>query len=38
VRESIARVRESPFIPHKDSVRGFVYAVETGRLSEVGAQ
>jgi carbonic anhydrase len=38
VRESIARVRESPFIPHNDSVRGFVYDVETGRLSEVGAQ
>jgi carbonic anhydrase len=38
VRDSIARVRESPFIPHKESVRGFVYDVNTGRLSEVGAQ
>ena len=38
VRESIARIRESPFVPHKDSVRGFVYEVETGRLREVGAQ
>jgi hypothetical protein len=25
----------SPYIPHKDSVRGFVYEVETGRLREV---
>jgi carbonic anhydrase len=35
VRQSIARIRESPFIPNKDSVRGFVYDVETGRLNEV---
>jgi carbonic anhydrase len=35
VRQSIARVLASPFIPHKDSVRGFVYEVETGRLREV---
>jgi carbonic anhydrase len=35
VRKSIARIRESPFIPHKDSVRGFVYDVETGKLNEV---
>ncbi len=35
VRQSIARVRASPFIPHKESVRGFVYEVETGRLREV---
>ncbi len=35
VRNSIARIKESPFIPHKDSVRGFVYEVETGRLREV---
>ncbi|HLI59219.1 MAG TPA: carbonic anhydrase [Solirubrobacteraceae bacterium] len=35
VRQSIARVKASPFIPHKDSVRGFVYEVETGRLREV---
>jgi carbonic anhydrase len=38
VRDSIARIEESPFIPHKDSVRGFVYDVESGRLREVGAQ
>lgn len=35
VRQSIARVKASPFIPHKDSVRGFVYEVATGRLREV---
>ncbi len=35
VRQSIARIAASPFIPHKDSVRGFVYEVETGRLREV---
>jgi carbonic anhydrase len=35
VRQSIARIEASPFIPHKDSVRGFVYEVETGRLREV---
>ncbi len=34
VRESIRRLRESPFIPHKN-VRGFVYAVEDGSLREV---
>ena len=35
VRRSIARIRESPFIPSKDSVRGFVYDVKTGKLTEV---
>src|ERR1700728_74551 len=35
VRQSIARIKASPFIPVKDSVRGFVYEVETGRLVEV---
>jgi carbonic anhydrase len=35
VRESIARIKASPFIPRKDAVRGFVYEVETGRLREV---
>jgi carbonic anhydrase len=35
VRQSIERVTSSPFIPRKDSVRGFVYEVETGRLREV---
>ena len=35
VRQSIARIQHSPFIPHKDAVRGFIYEVETGRLREV---
>jgi carbonic anhydrase len=35
VRQSLARIRASPFIPRKDFVRGFVYEVETGRLREV---
>ena len=35
VRQSIARIQASPFIPRKDSVRGFIYEVETGRLREV---
>jgi carbonic anhydrase len=35
VRQSIARIQASPFIPNKDSVRGFVYEVQTGRLREV---
>ena len=35
VRQSINRLKASPFIPHKESVRGFVYEVETGRLREV---
>jgi carbonic anhydrase len=35
VRQSIARIKASPFIPRKDSVRGFVYDVKTGRLDEV---
>jgi carbonic anhydrase len=35
VRQSIARIQASPFIPRKESVRGFVYEVETGRLREV---
>ena len=37
VRQSIARIRSSPFIPRKGSVRGFIYEVETGRLREVAA-
>jgi carbonic anhydrase len=36
VRESIARIQASPFVARKDSIRGFVYEVETGRLREVG--
>jgi carbonic anhydrase len=35
VRQSIARIKSSPFIPKKDHVRGFVYDVKTGRLVEV---
>jgi carbonic anhydrase len=35
VRQSIARIRVSPFIPHTDDVRGFVFDVATGRLREV---
>ncbi len=35
VRQSMARIQASPFIPNKDAVRGFVYEVETGRLREV---
>ncbi len=35
VRQSIARIRSSPFIPHKDSIRGFVFDVATGKLHEV---
>jgi carbonic anhydrase len=35
VRQSIARIKASPFIPHKDQVRGFVYDVRTGRIREV---
>lgn len=37
VVQSIARIKASPFIPHKDSVRGFVFDVATGRLIEVAA-
>jgi len=36
VRQSIARIKASPFIPRTDQVRGFVYEVETGKLREVG--
>jgi carbonic anhydrase len=35
VRQSIARIKASPFIPKKDQVRGFVYEVESGGLREV---
>ena len=35
VRQSISRIKASPFIPRKDNVRGFIYEVETGRLREV---
>lgn len=35
VGQSIARIEASPFVKHKDEIRGFVYEVETGRLREV---
>jgi len=38
VRQSIARIEASPFIPRKDKIRGFVYEVETGRVREVGPE
>jgi carbonic anhydrase len=35
VRQSIARIRHSPFVPHTDAVRGFVFDVKNGTLREV---
>ena len=35
VRQSIARIKASPFLPHTDSVRGFVLDMDTGKLREV---
>lgn len=35
VRNAITRVREHPFLPHRDHVRGFVYDVDTGHVREV---
>jgi carbonic anhydrase len=35
VRQSIARIKASPFVPHKDEIRGFIYDVHTGKLAEV---
>jgi carbonic anhydrase len=35
VRQSKARILASPFVPHKDAVRGFVFDVATGKLNEV---
>jgi carbonic anhydrase len=35
VRQSMARIAASPFLPNKSSVRGFIYDVKTGRLREV---
>jgi carbonic anhydrase len=35
VRQSVARIKASPFVPHTDQIRGFVYEVETGALREV---
>ncbi|HEX7037575.1 MAG TPA: carbonic anhydrase [Pseudomonadales bacterium] len=35
LRQSLARIKASPYIPHKEVVRGFVYDVKTGKLNEV---
>ena len=35
VRQSIGRIKASPYITHKDDVRGFVFDVDTGKLNEV---
>ncbi len=35
VRQSVGRIKASPFVPRKDGIRGFVYDVKTGRLREV---
>lgn len=35
VRQSMARIAASPFVPRKDAVRGFVFDVATGKLNEV---
>jgi carbonic anhydrase len=35
VRQSIARIKASPFVPHTDAIRGFVFDVATGKLAEV---
>ncbi|MGW5861222.1 beta-class carbonic anhydrase [Streptomyces sp. NPDC055239] len=35
VRQSVARIKADPFIVHKDDVRGFVFDVANGKLSEV---
>jgi carbonic anhydrase len=37
VRQSVARIKASPFVPNKDAVRGFVFDVRTGALREVTA-
>ncbi len=35
VRQSVKRLEATPFVPHKDHIRGFVYDVADGRLNEV---
>jgi carbonic anhydrase len=35
VTQSIARIKASPFVPHTDAIRGFVFDVETGKLREI---
>jgi carbonic anhydrase len=34
VRRAVTRLRESPFLPHRDAIRGFVYDVQSGRVRE----
>ena len=38
VRQSVRRIKASPFVPHKDRIRGFVYDVDSGRLNEVPSE
>jgi carbonic anhydrase len=35
LRQSIARIKASPFIPHKDQIAGFIFDVATGKLTPV---
>jgi carbonic anhydrase len=35
VLQSVARIKQSPFIPKKDNIRGFIFDVATGELNEV---
>jgi carbonic anhydrase len=35
IRQSIARIKASPFVPNKDAVRGFIYDVRSGAVQEV---
>jgi carbonic anhydrase len=35
VRRSVELIRATPFLPHRDGIRGSVYEVETGRVREV---
>ena len=35
VQQSVARINASPFIPHKEQVRGFIYDCDSGKLTEV---
>jgi carbonic anhydrase len=35
VRQSVARIKASPFVPHTDAIRGFVFDVASGKLNEV---
>ncbi len=37
VQDSISQIVDSKFVPHRDSVRGFVFDVATGKLDEVTA-